>query len=115
MSEHDIKVTDAVDDGLIERSAQLFDESVQRLDGETRSRLNIARQAALCVASEKSPGTAWQRWGPAVAATSAAVVLLLMWSVKEPENVKSVPLIATDFEILVEQDNLEMLEELEFF
>jgi len=62
-----------------ERDARrLFDASVEGLDGETRSRLNRARQAAL---EEIARGRAspWRNWLPAAAAASIALLAVALW------------------------------------
>ena len=60
------------------RARQLFDASVDGLDGETRSRLNRARQAALeeIVRGRASP---WRSWLPAAAAASIALLAVALW------------------------------------
>jgi hypothetical protein len=62
-----------------ERHARrLFDASVDGLDGETRSRLNRARQAAL---EEIARGRAspWRSWLPVAAAASVALLAVALW------------------------------------
>ncbi|MDJ0916179.1 MAG: hypothetical protein QNJ05_00345 [Woeseiaceae bacterium] len=99
-------------DAFEKRAKQLFDDSVDSLDAATLSRLNQARHAAV----EKSPRR-WPpllRWAPAGGlATAAAVALLLMQSpalIETPGDASTV-----DMEILLSEDNLEMLEDLEFY
>lgn len=60
------------------RARELFDASVDGLDGETRSRLNRARQAALAEAghARRSP---WRVWLPAAAAASVAMLAVVLW------------------------------------
>jgi hypothetical protein len=60
------------------RARQLFDASVDGLDGETRSRLNRARQAALeeIASGRVSP---WRSWLPAAAAASIALLAVALW------------------------------------
>jgi len=63
----------------IERRARaLFDESVEALDAETRSRLNRARQAAVAEARRARP-QAWRQWLPLAAAASVALVAIVLW------------------------------------
>lgn len=63
----------------IERRARaLFDESVEALDAETRSRLNRARQAAVAEVRRARPH-AWRQWLPLAAAASVALVAVLLW------------------------------------
>jgi len=60
------------------RARELFDASVDGLDGETRSRLNRARHAALAEAGHArcSP---WRTWLPAAAAASVAMLAVVLW------------------------------------
>jgi hypothetical protein len=60
------------------RARELFDASVDGLDGETRSRLNRARHAALAEAghARRSP---WRAWLPAAAAASVALLAVVLW------------------------------------
>ena len=60
------------------RARELFDASVDGLDGETRSRLNRARHAALAEVdhAQRSP---WRAWLPAAAAASVAIVAVVLW------------------------------------
>jgi hypothetical protein len=92
----------------------LFDDSVEQLDAATLSKLNQGRQAALTAAA----GTPrqWLRWVPATGMATAVLVAVL---VLRGPAVVDVPLaadpISTDFEILMGEDALEMIEELEFY
>lgn len=92
----------------------LFDDSVERLDGATLSRLNQGRHAAL--EELRRPGAVrWRRWAPATAVAAAAVVALVMVNGPGGPGVVTDPVTASDFEMLLEADSLEMLEDLEFF
>lgn len=104
----------AVDDEFAEKAKKLFDASVDGLDGQTRSRLNQGRQAALAVA--KTSPRRWMQWAPAGGLTVAAVAALIIWT----GNSQIIPLpedyeVATDMEILLTEDSLEMIEDLEFY
>lgn len=99
-----------------ERAKQRFDSSVERLDAATLSRLNRSRQAALAEAAARGPVVRWSTWAPvtglAAAAAIAAVLIVQPAGVDLPEAGDSA---ATDFEILLGDDSLEMIEELEFY
>ncbi len=101
---------DSHDAPLTGRARELFDESVERLDAATLSKLNQARHAAL--ASSSRSATIWLRWLPATGLVAAAVIAVVMLQgragIDMPGN-------AEDFEILLGQDDLEMIEELEFY
>ena len=60
------------------RARELFDASVDGLDGETLSRLNRARHAALAEVdhARRSP---WRAWVPAAAAASVAMLAVVLW------------------------------------
>ena len=103
----------AGDDALAARAKTLFDASVEGLDGETRSRLNRGRQAALAQLSSGRP--VWVRWAPAAGLAAAAVLAVVLWTGNLPPNEFAPAATATDFEILLNEDSLEMLEDLEFY
>lgn len=105
------------DDGaqgtFAKRAKRHFDQSVANLDGETRSRLNRGRQAAL--AEIASGGRTWTQWAPAAGVAAAAVVAVVMWTGNPPTD-ELTPLSASaDIEILLTEDSFEMLEDLEFY
>lgn len=99
-------------DEFADRTKDLFDESVDRLDAATLSRLNQGRQRALAELDRASPYGQWLRWVPVTAA--AAVALIAVMVVNQPGSVEE-PLTATDFEMLIETEDLELLEDLEFY
>jgi hypothetical protein len=96
-----------------ENAKRRFDESVAGLDGETRSRLNRSRHAALAELDSGRP--AWARWLPAAGVAAGAAVALLLWTGDPPVEDLASPAIASDIEILLTEDSLEMLEDLEFY
>ncbi len=98
-----------------EQSAKaLFDESVASLDAATLSKLNQGRQAALA-AAEDAPRL-WLRWVPAAGMATAVLVAVLVvrgpGMVELPYTVNPMP---SDFEMLMGDDALEMIEELDFY
>lgn len=103
----------AGDSAFAEKAKQLFDESVEGLDGETRSRLNRGRQAALEELKTGKP--VWVQWAPAAGVAAAAVVAVVLWTGNLPTDVVTPEASASDFEILLTEDSLEMLEDLEFY
>jgi hypothetical protein len=102
---------------LEEQAKGLFDDSVEKLDAATLSRLNQGRHKAL--EELHRPGIV--RWrgspwaAPAAGVAAAAVVAVLV--VRGPAMIDGVddPVTASDFEMLLETDSLEMLEDLEFY
>ncbi len=102
------------DDRFADQAKELFDDSVERLDAATLSQLNQRRQAALAAASSEGSRVHWGRWLPAAGVTAAAVVAVVMMQ-GTPTGVELPPDEVTDFELLLSEDNLEMIEELEFY
>ena len=101
------------DDTFAAKAKQLFDESVEGLDANTRSRLNRSRQVALEQLAAGRP--AWVQWAPAAGVTAAAVVAVVLWTGDRPVDDVTPVAAADDFEILLTEDSLEMLEDLEFY
>ena len=102
------------DEQLQEQARTLFDDSVDKLDAATLSRLNQGRHRAL--EELRRPGlVTWGRWAPAAGVAAAAVVAVVMINGTEGEAPVGAAVTATDFEMLLEADSLEMLEDLEFF
>lgn len=100
---------------LTKQAKELFDDSVERLDAATLSRLNQGRQQAL--QEIRATGTAgqWARWVPAGGLAAAAVVAVVVWQGMPVENSAPAAGTATDFEIMLSEDSLDMLEDLEFY
>ncbi len=99
------------DDQLIKEAKVAFDESVDGLDAATLSRLNRGRQAALANVGRRDQQ--WHRWMPATGV--AAAVLLAVFGLRGPAEVDVITAPATDFEILLSEESIEMLEDLEFY
>ena len=102
--------------GLEPRAKELFDESVERLDGRTRSRLTQARHAALDSLRAGSPR--WQGFrlpAAGLAAVVLAAVMVVTWTglKQTPSSGGGLPL--DDFDIVADSDNLEMLQDVEFY
>ncbi len=105
------------DDKRFEENAKAtFDESVERLDAATLSKLNQGRQAALAEMASPESWRQWSRWMPATGMAAAALVAVVV--LRGPASIE--PLVGpgstvTDFEILMGDDALDMIEELEFY
>ncbi|MCJ7451475.1 MAG: hypothetical protein MUO39_03240 [Steroidobacteraceae bacterium] len=81
--------------GTEKRARELFDASVESLDGNARARLAAARRAA--VAEVRQPrGTAWRSWAPAAAMASVALVAVLLWRAQGPESPTAAEVVAAD-------------------
>jgi hypothetical protein len=101
------------DKAFAEKGKQLFDESVEGLDAQTRSRLNRGRQAALAELATGRP--VWVQWAPAASVAAAAVFAVVLWTGNQPVDEVTPAASASDFEILLTEDSFEMLEDLEFY
>lgn len=99
------------------RTKEVFEESLGALDGHTRSRLAQARSRAL----EELNSRAGRRWGaswaPAGAVALAALATWMLWFGRpEPEGTAAFSAAAaSDLEILLGEEELEMIQELEFY
>lgn len=100
------------DDDIALFAKRRFDESVERIDGATQSKLTRARHTALAAAGTARPG--WTRWAPAAGVAAAAVVAVVVWTGNPAFDETGSPEVA-DIEILLTEDSLEMLEDLEFY
>jgi hypothetical protein len=109
----DERENEPAESAVAERARTLFDESVAELDGDTLSRLNRGRQAALAELDSRRPRLA--QWLPATGIAAAAAVALLLVTRGPAIDEIATPESVTDMEILLTEDNLEMLEDLEFY
>lgn len=100
---------------LAEQAKALFDDSVEQLDAATLSRLNQGRQQALQEIRDTGSGGEWARWVPAGGVAAAAVVAVVVWQGVPVEHSAPAAGTATDFEIMLSEDSLDMLEDLEFY
>ncbi len=97
------------------RAKALFDDSVEALDAATLSRLNKGRQRALQETQVTGPAGQWARWVPAGGLAAAAVVAVVVWQGTPVDDAAPAAGSAADFEILLSEDSLDMLEDLEFY
>lgn len=107
--------TDRDDEVLSAQAKAVFDRSVDRLDAATLSRLNQSRHRALEHAGKRRSAMALQRWAPATGLAAAALVAVAVWTTNEEPAPSVSPTVATDLEIILELDEFEMLEDLEFY
>lgn len=98
-----------------EQAKALFDGSVERLDAATLSRLNQGRHAALEELRRRKVSGQWLRWAPATGVAAAAIVTVMVLRGPNGVDVPIEPRLASDFEMLLDEDSLEMLEDLEFY
>ncbi|NQV85722.1 MAG: hypothetical protein HQ492_01420 [Woeseiaceae bacterium] len=99
------------DEQLSCKAKDAFDASVDSLDAATLSRLNRGRQAAL--AETARPNLQWLRWMPATG--FAVAVLMAVMVLRGPGDIDVISAPTTDFEILLSEESIEMLEDLEFY
>jgi hypothetical protein len=100
------------DEKFAREAKALFDGSVEELDAATLSTLNRSRHRALDELG--SPHANWMRWAPA-AGVAAAVLVAVMVTLPGTGEVEMLPTSATDMEILLGEDSIEMLEDLDFY
>lgn len=101
---------------LESRARELFDESVEHIDGPTRSRLTQARYAALAELDRRRFRVG--AWLPVGALAAAAVLAVALWS-GPGAGLRSSPVFAAapaDLELLTVGEDLDMLgEDAEFY
>ena len=101
------------------RAKTLFDEGVDGLDARTRSRLTQARHAAVAeLAQQRDP---WMRrwWLPATGlATAALLAVIVVFNLNPAANERplaAASLAVEDIDILSGAENIELLEDMEFY
>ena len=120
------------------RSRELLQHSADRLDGNARSRLNRARQAALAELDAVPASRTSLRWLAAAAITAgvALVAWRALWPdvlvssapattetrierpapvIETPAPIELTPISAPDFELLADEQQFALIEELEFY
>lgn len=109
-------MSDPTPDPLEQRSRELFDDSVGRIDARTRSRLNQARQQALNEANRATT----RRYclaaplGGLAAAVVLAVVMMTGRGVPDSaQDPAALPL--DDFDIVADADRMQLLQDVEFY
>ena len=115
MNERNERTAEIEDQSFVAKAKDVFDQSVQALDAETQSRLNRGRHEALAHAGPGISYGQWLRWAPATGVAAAAVVAVVILTGRPPVDELTPPATASDFEILLDQESFEMLEELEFY
>lgn len=100
------------DKQFAEQAKAAFDSSVEQLDATTLSRLNRNRHAAID-ALQGHRAAVWGRWLPVTGVAAAALVTVML--VSGPDTTTLPADSVADFEILIEGENLEMFENLEFY
>lgn len=106
------------DERLTRDAERLLRQSVEQLDAATLSRLNRARQTALAEFDRRQQRPAWLAgWQPAVGAALVALVAVGLWvggmPGSSPVTVHAEQ--ATDLELIFADENLDMIEDLDFY
>jgi len=103
-------------DAFAARARAAFEETVERLDGATRSRLNQARQRALAAAVRRRPPLL-RAVMPAGGLAAAVAIAVLLWRAQAPGPESSLEprAVLDDIEIVVAGESFEMLEDMEFY
>jgi hypothetical protein len=107
--------TENNDERLAASAKQTFDESVELLDAATLSRLNQGRHKALAEMQRAKPMQQWIRWAPATGIAAAALITVMVMRGPDEVVLPVTPVTVSDFEILLDDEPLEMLEDLEFY
>lgn len=112
-------VSDREEKTTLERRAKaLFDASVDGLDARTRSRLTQARHAALAALAQQREPFMRRWWLPAAGlatAALAAVIVVFNLNPAANEHQFAAASLAEDMDILSGAENIELLEDMEFY
>jgi len=102
---------------IAENAQRLFAESVQSVDGQTRSRLAQARAKAVEAAVSRR-----RSWLPSPAALvpvggvgAAALAVALIWQIPGAPPVSIETGVLSDLDILLDGEDLDLLEDLDFY
>jgi hypothetical protein len=102
---------------IASRARQLFADSVRSVDGQTRSKLAEARAQAV-----EAAGRRRRRWLPAPAAlvpigglAAAVLAVALIWQNPGAPPVTIEPAVLSDLDILLDGEDLDLLQDLDFY
>lgn len=107
------KPADLSTEAFAAEAKKTFDDSVSALDAATLSQLNRSRQAALAELSVSSRRPRWAILTPAAGA--AAAVLIAVMIMRSPGGPELIEAPTSDFEMLLGEESIDMLEDLEFY
>jgi len=99
------------------RTRRAFTDSVERLDGATRSKLAQARARAV-EAQTRRDVFAWPsmaRLMPAGALAAALLAAVVVWQLSPPPRSEPALAALSDLDILLGDEELELFEDLEFY
>jgi len=94
------------------RARELFDASVEMLDGHAHARLAGARRDAV---NQVLRRRTWRSWAPVAAMASAAMVAVLLWRMQGPESPATAGNVAADttsapMELLADGEDLGLVQ-----
>ncbi len=96
---------------LLNQVVDALDQSIEHLDGHTRSRLNQARHHALAApARSRLANTAWLKAGALVVIILGLVNGWMMFTTQELQT-----LTTDDFEMIIVNEDFELMRDLDFF
>lgn len=101
---------------IADRARELFAESVAGLDGRTRSQLSRARAAAVEAAGQRR--SSWlspSQLLPVGGIAAAVLAIAVFWGGPEAPVVTVQSAALSDLDILLEGEELDLYEELEFY
>lgn len=104
---------DSVDERLEQRAKDLLDQSADELDARTRSKLTQARHAATAELRH-SRANPWLRWAPVAAMALVAAIVVTLPTRNGPQR-ESSPTLLEDFDLVADAENLELLQDVEFY
>lgn len=101
------------EEAFVRQLKTMLDDGNARLDARVRSRLTQARYAALAQADAR-PNLWLRQWAPAAGIAAAAVLTVLAWPTARQEQQPPDEAL-NDLEIVLAGENLDMLENLDFY
>jgi hypothetical protein len=101
--------------GFERRSRELLSESSEQLDAHIRSKLTQARFAAVEEARKRRGLGTWRIWMPLGGLTAAALAVLIWNGALQDPQVTQAQNPLDDLDIIAADENLEMMEEVEFY
>ena len=115
MNNTDDKSSSASDDLFAQKAKAVFDQSVEGIDGQTRSSLNRSRQSALAEIDSRNINLGrWTQWVPAAGVATVAIVAISLWNGK-PQIDAVAPSPVGDFELIMAEESFDMLQDLDFY
>jgi len=100
---------------IAERARQLFADSVAGLDGQTRSRLTRARAEAVEAAGRRRSWLTPTQLAPLGGVAAAVLAVAVFWGGPEAPIEVGESAALNDLDILLEGEELDLFEDLEFY